>query len=622
MAPRLRTRQQQGGRASSLLLKIDGIEAFWKYTLLIVDAREPWIQSVQRPITQWKERVIDDEKIRDQLLAVLGEDRDAWNTYAVQVARKATGKEVDSDILSPREANVKAIELTTSAAKQIAKEGKGFEAYLNGSKIDMWVCDCAVRLLFTIVKEFQDGSDGYFSRLIGAPKPAMHRMPSEPPRRKLVQGIKRCNEDDEGLFVPDERELKLEEALFVSDGVESDLTARDSDPEAISSDGDNEVPSQLSGVEGSILKRSRIDETDRDADETAFNNSNKRFRLGKTQHEYDPREKMEAQLGAEPSSGKRRGPFIEYTPTPEPEDQQSGTETGKPSEMRGQSAAMNAHVDAVDMLREDGASDKPQDGNLLETSTGDRPRAEAPQQATPNGLRPDLSNNQIQGENSDWYGMVIKQLNILHAQAGVDFNRVDGMQSSLAQLEVGVQGQVQELKRMVSQMANEMVQSQQEVMRLKLQRERLLTDNDEAEAKTDRLQQILRANQQAAGERFRELESKNLELELTNAELEHKNAKLEDKCAEWKRDFRQLNADHVEASETYATANCERERLKFDMERKNATVEKLSKDVHDLKNDAGHSVEGYLCEECLAIARQKEFQSSSPGGCLALSPRQ
>ena len=85
---------------------------------------------------------------------------------------------------------------------------------------------------------------------------------------------------------------------------------------------------------------------------------------------------------------------------------------------------------------------------------------------------------------------------------------------------------------------------------------------------------------------------------------------MEEECADLKSDFRQLSTDQVDASKDYGTANWERERLKFDVERKNGTVEKLRKDVYDLKNEAGRSVEGCLCEECLAIAREKEFRSS------------
>ena len=128
MAVNLGTRRQQEDRVSSLLSQIDGIEDLWRYAKLTVDGREEWIKSVENPIALWKERVIDDEKMRDQLLAMLGENREAWKAYAIENAKKAKGKEVDSDILGPQVVDAKSIELTATAAGKMVEKGKGFEA--------------------------------------------------------------------------------------------------------------------------------------------------------------------------------------------------------------------------------------------------------------------------------------------------------------------------------------------------------------------------------------------------------------------------------------------------------------------------------------------------------------
>ena len=355
----------------------------------------------------------------------------------------------------------------------------------------MWVYDCAVRLLLAIVKDFQDKGDGYFSRLIGAPKPAMHRKPMETRRRRLIQGTKRRDEDEADLLMSNKG---------------ADLNDRTAAPDSIP-----KPVSHLSGAKVGSLKRPNIDSTKREADERT---TNKRLRAGKSKAKYDPKEgpvvseEVRERLRAQPAWWNGVSPFLEEEYTPQPEDQQTSTKMEKVSEIQAESTVIAVktstgdaakaieavrEIKAIKALREGRASNQVQVKIAQEDvgSSTPRPGSKDDPLVIDDNARVTVNHatNDTQGNNRVG---VINNLDVLGAQADAKLNQIRNARASLVQQKVRVQKHVQEFQHILNQMVGKMQKLEHKIdeMRaaksmVKKQRNRLEQELNEAEADQD-----------------------------------------------------------------------------------------------------------------------------------------
>jgi hypothetical protein len=172
-----------------------------------------WVISVGAVLVEWKKSCIDDPSIRSSILDYIGENRQAWDKKARNIAARCTPKMADSDIYS-----LDAIDRCAHTACMVVMHGTVNAYFADSSRDDAWRNKCAVRLLLAIVADFLDDAYGNFVELLGAPQPTMHRVSASTSHPKTEKTSGRVNklpsmqstvvddeEEDEEVVVPQKK---------------------------------------------------------------------------------------------------------------------------------------------------------------------------------------------------------------------------------------------------------------------------------------------------------------------------------------------------------------------------------------------------------------------------------
>ena len=249
MATRSRTRGAQLDDSQDQLLAGEDIQRLIEYARLTPAEFFEWLQAALGDLLAWQWSVIEDSKTRAELLLLLGEDRGNWNSTAAAISKEDKIEKLDG---------VDAKSLCAQAAHEIATAGRKILDQTEGRDPALWHHECALRVLFAVVADFQDHANGYFVGLLGAPKPSMHlekqsRQRGGRPRPNLAA-------DHQITAQPSDRSTKKRKlvalALAKEDSLDLAATTRADDEDACG------APSSNQRATTSRRKRRRVVDDD------------------------------------------------------------------------------------------------------------------------------------------------------------------------------------------------------------------------------------------------------------------------------------------------------------------------------------------------------------------------